>query len=381
MAAQFACTTMWFAGNAVINKFLQEFHLSTRVLAHITSAVQFGFIAGTLVFALFTITDRISPSKVFFISAIAGSLCNLAMLFSTNLQSLIVSRALTGFCLAGIYPVGMKLAADHYQKGLGKALGFLVGALVLGTSFPHLLTSFSQTLSWRGVIITTSLLSLFGGFIIFLLVPDGPYRTKLQRFDFKVVMRVFNKSSFRSAAFGYFGHMWELYTYWAFVPLIIIANFKQNEFDGNVSIWTFATIAAGAVTCVLGGYLSQIIGSAKTAFIALTLSCICCLLSPLMFWFNVPLLIVFIIIWGMAITADSPQFSALVASTTNSDSKGTALTIVNGIGFAISIVSIQIFNVLLQVMPLQYVFLILALGPMFGLYSMRTLISKNAIEN
>ena len=138
--SQFCCTSLWFASNAVIENLVDVFYLNSNAIGYLTSSVQFGFILGTLVFAVLTIADRFSPSKVFFTSAALGALCNVAIIWDGNtLASLLIFRFLTGFFLAGIYPVGMKIASDYYNKGLGKSLSFLVGALVLGTAFPHIL--------------------------------------------------------------------------------------------------------------------------------------------------------------------------------------------------------------------------------------------------
>ena len=156
---------------------IKEFHLNSKALGHLTSAIQFGFIIGTLLFALFTLSDRYSPSKVFFVSALFGALFNLGtILESNNLFSLVFFRFMVGFFLAGIYPVGMKIASDYYDKGLGKSLSFLVGALVLGTAFPHLIKGFVTELNWKSILIFTSLVAFIGGLMIILLVPNGPYR-------------------------------------------------------------------------------------------------------------------------------------------------------------------------------------------------------------
>ncbi len=180
--AQFCCTSLWFAGNAVMSDIVLAFDLSESALAHLTSAVQFGFIIGTLIFAILTIADRFSPSKVFFICALIGSLFNLGTIWEQNtFWSLVFFRFATGFCLAGIYPVGMKIAADYFQKGLGKSLGYLVGALVIGTAFPHLLNSFSGVLPWKMVLITTSSIAILGGLLLVILVPNGPFRQRLAK--------------------------------------------------------------------------------------------------------------------------------------------------------------------------------------------------------
>ena len=191
-------------------------------LGHLTSAVQFGFIIGTLIFAILTIADRFSPSKVFLVSALLGSLFNLGVIWEANhLLSLLSLRFFTGFFLAGIYPVGMKIASDYYEKGLGKSLGFLVGALVLGTALPHLLNEMTLVYSWKSVLITTSSLGVLGGLLMVIMVPDGPFRKKSKRTDLPAFFSVFRNLKFRSVAFGYFGHMWELYAFWAFIPIML----------------------------------------------------------------------------------------------------------------------------------------------------------------
>lgn len=371
--AQFCCTSLWFTGNAVMTSLIETFRLNPAALGHLTSAVQFGFISGTLLFAFLSVADRFSPSKVFFISAIFGAAFNLAVLLPYNsLETLLLLKYFTGFSLAGIYPVGMKLAADYFEKGLGTSLGYLVGALVLGTSFPHLLNIFtSRDLPWKLVMIATSSLAVLGGLLILLLIPDGPFRSPRLKKDFSAFWKVFKKPPFRAAAFGYFGHMWELYTYWTFVPVILMAYQKYHFADLSVSLYSFLIIGVGGLACVAGGYLSNTLGTKKTAASALFLSGCCCLLSPLIFFFaSESILLAFLIFWGLAVVADSPMFSTLVAQNSEAESRGTALTIVNSIGFAITIFSIQLLNFLISEISPFYMFLFLALGPAFGLWSL-----------
>ncbi len=356
-----------------MNDLALNFQLPASALANLTSAVQFGFICGTLVFALLSIADRYSPSKVFFFSAILGALLNLGTILEGNTMiSLLAFRFFTGFFLAGIYPVGMKIAADYYQKGLGKSLGFLVGALVLGTAFPHLLKTITTTLPWRLVLIITSSLAFIGGSLMLLLVPDGPFRKASQKLDLTSFLKVFKNKKFRSAAFGYFGHMWELYAFWAFVPVMLMTF--QNEHPDlalNNSLWSFIIIGSGGISCVIGGYLSQSFGTKKTAMAALLLSGICCLISPIIFQMNsIILLLVFLIFWGLVVIADSPLFSTLVAQNATPEIKGTALTIVNCIGFSITIFSIQLLNKLNFTMDPKFIYLALAIGPIFGLIAL-----------
>jgi len=351
-----------------------NFNLNESALGHLTSAVQFGFISGTLVFALLTIADRFSPSKVFFTSALVGALCNAFMISEYNsFISLLLFRFLTGFFLAGIYPVGMKIAADYYDKGLGKSLGFLVGALVIGTAFPHLLKDVLYAISWKYVLLMTTGLAILGGLVMKLFVPDGPHRKLSRGLDLSAFSRVFKHPEFRAATFGYFGHMWELYAFWAFVPVILkhYAQLHPNT-TLNIPMLSFFVIAIGGLSCVIGGYISQRIGARKTAFIALFLSCICCLISPIIFNINVEVLFIgFLLFWGMVVIADSPMFSTLVAQNAEAEIKGTALTIVNCIGFAITIVSIQLLNTMRFVIDSNNIYLLLAIGPVLGLLALK----------
>ncbi|WP_405569280.1 nitrate/nitrite transporter [Winogradskyella sp. Asnod2-B02-A] len=368
--SQFCCTSLWFAGNSIINELIAFFNLSSESLGYISSSVQFGFIIGTFVFAILSLSDRFSPSRVFFICASLGAIFNLGMLYSNNnIYTLLGFRFLTGFSLAGIYPVGMKIAADYFEKGLGKSLSFLIAALVLGTAFPYLIQSFEFNINWQVVIWTTSILASIGGFLILLFVPNGPYQKRAEKFDKSKIFKVFKNSNFRASAFGYFGHMWELYAFWTFVPVILMLYQKLHNVTIHIPLFSFIIIASGTVSCILGGFISRKLGIKKTAFLALTISGLCCLLSPIFFMISsTPIFITLLIIWGMAVIADSPLFSTMVAQNCEVQSIGTALTIVNCIGFSLTIISIQLLGALIANYNLSiFVFMILGLGPILGL--------------
>ncbi|OAD45140.1 MFS transporter [Polaribacter atrinae] len=370
--SQFYCTSIWFASNGVMTDIVTSFNLSDIALGYLTSAVQFGFIIGTLVFALFTIADRFSPSKVFFFCAILGAFFNLRLIFENQtFLTLIGMRFLTGFFLAGIYPVGMKIATDYFNKGLGKSLGYLVGALVLGTALPHLLKDLMQEYSWKTIIISISTLAAFGGLLMLLFVPNGPYRTAGKKLDITICFSIFKNTQFRKAAFGYFGHMWELYTFWTFVPILlkVYADSHTNT-HFNIPLLSFFIIGIGSISCVIAGYLSEKYGPKNIAYLALFFSCICCLVAPFMFQLsNENLFIAFLLFWGMVVIADSPLFSTLVAQNVDSKNKGTALTIVNCIGFAITIVSIQLISSYTETTDSNLIYLLLAVGPVLGLFT------------
>jgi MFS family permease len=369
--AQFMCTSLWFAGNAVLPDLAEIINLTPSDIGWMTSSVQLGFILGTLFYAIFTLSDRFNASNVFLISALLGASSNaLIALDGLGYFEILACRFLTGFFLAGIYPVGMKIASDFYEKGLGIALSFLVGALVLGTALPHLIISLDFSYNWRIVLISTSVLAVLGGLFIKLFVGKGPYRSKMQAPKFSNVGQVFKNKDFRVASFGYFGHMWELYAFWAFVPIILAQYRAYHLVSVNVSLLSFYIIGLGGLACILGGFLSGQLGTKKVATIALILSGICCLLSPLMFLLPTSLFIAFLIFWGLVVIADSPLFSTLVAQNASPELKGTALTIVTCIGFAITIVSIQLLSLLVEIVSFEFVYMVLAVGPLLGVFAL-----------
>jgi len=376
--SQFSVTSLWFAGNAIIADLQSAMNVGIQETGIVTSAIQLGFITGTLLFAFFSVSDRYSPRKLFLVCSVLGSVSNLLIyLVAYNLFSLLVLRFSTGFFLTGIYPVGMKIAAGWYKGKLGNAIGLLVGALVLGTAFPHLLKSFGGSLPWEQVIFIISGFSLLGGVTMYLLVKDGPYISSGTKFDPSAMVKILKEKKLRSSALGYFGHMWELYTFWALIPVILLYYLKLNKIELNISFWSFLIIASGSIGCIVGGIISKKIGSAKVAYSQLALSGFCCLMAPIMFSTPTTLFLIYLIFWGIVVVGDSPQYSAIIALAAPQELVGSGLTIVNSIGFALTILSLWFIYQFIGVIGISYALMILALGPILGLISMKKLISKN----
>ncbi|HEY3430460.1 MAG TPA: MFS transporter [Cyclobacteriaceae bacterium] len=366
--SQFCGTSLWFATNAILPQLQILYSWQTNSLGHLTSSVQLGFIAGTLLFAIMGITDKISPSKIFFICSIIAAGCNaLVLLDPSSFGLMLFSRAFTGFFLAGIYPVGMKIAADWNEEGLGHWLGALVGALVVGTAFPQVLKLFPQFIEPNALITAVSLLALAGGALVVIFIKDGPFRKAATHFSFSEIGTAFKKPGFRAPAFGYFGHMWELYAFWAFVPWAVNHYLSYYAYDGvHPSLFSFMIIGAGGVGCFVGGRLSFRLGSKRVAQTALIASGICCLISPFIWSLEFTHFLALMLFWGFMAAADSPQFSALVASNAPISVRGSAITITICIGFAISIITIQLLNFMQSVIAPEYLFLLLAPGPIVG---------------
>jgi MFS family permease len=354
--SHFFSGSIWFAANVA---YLDQ--------GFLLSAVQLGFICGTLIFAFFNLSDRFSPALVFLLCAISGALFNFFGIFlGDNKLLLLLSRMLCGVSLAGIYPVGMKIAASWYPKTLSRALGWLVGALILASGLPYLIKAFS----WQGninfILQATSVLCIMGGIIQFFLVGDGPHLPRGSKFNAGVIREIFQHPGFRSASFGYFGHMWELYAVYAYIPLLL-----KTIVRNNTELWSFGFFVSGFLGCAMGGLIALKLGSRFVAMKALFISGTICLVSPFLSYLPQGLSLLIILLWGVMVVADSPQFSSLNTQFAPSAYVGSALTIVTCIGFLITIISIEMLGLWINLFGIQTAFLPLVFGPIFGWLSLK----------
>ena len=368
--AQLLGSSTWFAGNAILPILQDQWQLPDSAVAPLTNSVQFGFIVGALLFSVLALADRFSPRLVFFFCALGSALLNVQIaLWAETLDQVLWLRFFGGVLLAGIYPVGMKIATGWYPEGLGRALGYLLGALAIGTSSAHLFSSL-QLPGWEPVIYLSCLCAVLGGLIVLFFVPDGPALHKGQGLSLKDLWVAIKHKPLQGSAGGYFGHMWELYAVWALLPYWLIAWSKHHNETLNIPFWSFYLIAVGALGCVLGGYLSQRIGSRRVALYALLGSGMFCVLSPWLFELGFVSMILLWSLWGMLVVADSPQFSALSAQTAPKAVVGSALTMINAIGFTITIGAVQLSASLLDQYQPQWIMWLLAPGPFLGIISL-----------
>ena len=385
--AQLLGTSPWFAVNAVMPDLQAAYaHASwpAAAVGTVSSALQLGFIAGTLVFALLAVADRFPAQHVFLACALAtGGATLAAAATAESFPALVAWRALTGFFLAGIYPVGMKIAAMWFPRGLGAALGWLVGALVVGSASAHALRALVTAgvgLSWQAVFVAVALLCALAGLAMVFFVPEPPgaaspsvraARAAGLRLD--ALASIWRDRRVRASAFGYFGHMWELYTLWVLMPAILATRLADSA---AVSWWAFLVLGAGAVGCIAGGQWAARFGSARVAAAQLAVSGACCLASPWLMQAALPVFLAGLLLWGITVVGDSPQFSALTAANAPREAVGSVLTLTNSIGFAISALSIEVFVRAAATSPLQQVLPWLALGPIAGLLALRPLLAR-----
>ncbi|MBT9552384.1 MAG: MFS transporter [Hydrogenophaga sp.] len=372
--AQFAGTSLWFAVNAVMPDLQRELGWPASAVGPLTSALQFGFIVGTLVFALLAIADRFAPRRVFLFCALAGAACTVgAWAMVTRYEALLAWRFLTGVCLAGIYPVGMKIAAQWYTKGLGAALGLLIGALVLGSASAHALRALSGTLPWPTLMLGVAALAAAGGLLLFFGTGDPPGSVaRVTTLQWRALGTLWTDGRVRASVLGYFGHMWELYTMWVMVPLVLATRLQGSD----LSWAAFWVLGAGVIGCAGGGWVAQRWGSARVASTQLAISGLCCLAAPFAIDAPAPLFYAWLVLWGITVSGDSPQFSTLTARNAPPQAVGSVLTLTNSLGFALSIVSILLFVSLAQTVNLGALLPWLAIGPVLGLWAMARLVRE-----
>jgi MFS family permease len=384
--AEWLGTSLWFSPSGAADGLMARLAIDAAAFGWLIAATQLGFIAGTLAFAATGTADRFGASRIFATSCLVGALANAAPAApGLPYEAVWALRFGVGLCLAGIYPLGMKMIVQWVGGRPAAALGWLVGMLTLGTAMPHALRASGAAWPWEAVVLASSALALVGAALV-LLLGDGPHgalpaarSSGAGAASGAALREVFAIAGFRASALGYFGHMWELYAFWSVVPWLArplcaeLARRAGGAGAPSVALLSFAVIAVGSVGCVAGGLWSRRIGSARVAALALAGSGLMCLLYPLIPEQALALRLFALFFWGFCVIADSPQFSALSARFAPPRRLGSALVAQNGIGFLITVASILIMSRALPSWGAPALW-ILAPGPLLGLWAMRRLV-------
>lgn len=369
---QLMALALWFSATAVLPQLRAEFDISTLQSSLFTSSVLLGFVLGTVISAALGLADRIEPRRFWAASAMIAATANILILtVPVDGVVVILLRLITGICMAGIYPVGMKMVATWSRGDTGFLVGLLVGALTMGSAMPHLF-SVAVPLDWRWVIVIASV-SAYIASIVILFVHLGGTPGKSPRFDPKMVGKIWANKPLRHACYGYFGHMWELYAMWGWIGLFLYAAYSDRMID-NPGIWsalsTFAIVGVGAFGSLAGGYYADRIGRTTVTITAMVISGACAMVAGAFGDAPFAILLVICIIWGISVVADSAQFSSCVIELADPHQVGTALTLQNAIGFMIALVSIHLVPIVAESFGWWGAFAMLAIGPVLGTVAM-----------
>ena len=368
--------TLWFSATAAAPALVAEFHLSAGGAAWLTMAVQGGFVAGTLVSAVLNLPDLLAARRLFALGCILGAIATAAVTRAETASAAFLLRFCTGAALAWVYPTGMKIVASWFARDRGTGLGVLVASLTVGQAFPHLLAALAPASSWQARMLVSAALAVCGGVLVLTAVHDGPHLAPLGRFDPRAAAALFRNVRTRLAAFGYLGHMWELYAMWSWAGMFAAASLAASgraDVSRAASIAAFLAIATGSVGCLLGGVLADRIGRARVAGFALVLSGSCALVSGLVYGQHPALLYALLAGWGLVVVADSAQFSALIADYSPRSHVGTALATETCCGYLLTMFSIRLMPAVAGAVTWRWTFLALVPGPVVGAWAMRAL--------
>lgn len=373
-ACQVAALSLWFSASAVVPSLIRERLLTAGEAPWFTSLVQLGFVAGTLASAALGVADRLDPRRFFMLATIVAAAANASILIvAPALPGVYLARFATGFCMAGIYPVGMKLAAGWADGDLGMLVAILVGALTLGSASPHLFNAFGGV-DWRFTIAVSTAIALAAAAAINL-VRLGPQHAAAQTFTPAEVIRALRSRALRLANLGYLGHMWELYAMWTWIGAFLAASFAadpgSNNSESLARLTTFVVIGVGGfVGCIAGGWLSDRFGRTALTMGAMAISGTCAIGVGFLFGGPPVALGALCVVWGVTIVADSAQFSASVTELSPRELVGTMLTAQTCAGFLLTLVTIHLLPVMAATIGWRLAFAPLALGPFFGVWAM-----------
>ena len=359
--AQLCGMAPWFSASAVAPALTAAWRLRPGGAAWLTISVQLGFVAGALVSAALTLSDRWSARRLAAAASLGAAVATLAVAFSRGPAVGIAARVATGAALAGVYPPGMKIAAGWFRDGRGWAIGMLVGALTVGSAAPHLMRWLVPAEAWRLVLVAAAVSALLGAALMLRVPSDGPYAAPSPPFSWTAAPRILRDRAVLLANAGYLGHMWELYAMWTWTASFVAASETvrrgaAEDVRGVAALITFCVVGIGAMGCWLGGRYADRLGRTTVTSAG-----------------GKPVLVPLLVVWGVAVIADSAQFSAAVSELAPAAYVGTALTLQTSLGFLLTVATIYLVPQAARVLGWRWSMSILAVGPALGVWAMQAL--------
>lgn len=353
--------------SAVLPQILDDLSVSSTAGGAMFSAFFVGYVL--FVVPMGMLADRYSNHRILGISAIGAGVFGVSFgVFVESVSIGLLLRFGAGACFAGVYVPGLSAVTNVYDREKrGRAFGVYIGMLSLcgGAAYP--VAAWLEMIGgWRFAIVATSFPAIIVGVCILWRLDDyGRQTTQTGIFD----ASIFRNRSYWYAVTAYSGHNWELFGIqnWIVVYLVTTSGILTTDSPTVVAgILGGAVAGFGLPGNVLGGWISDHVGRVQTSAAALFLSGCATVLFVVLGWPSLPVLIGWVVVYGVVLSADSAPLSAVITEISDNGTTGKALAGQSLIGFTPAIVSPFVFGVAHDFSGFGLAFALMACGAFGG---------------